>query len=707
MNKLKTRKSAKHLHGNRLSVLNHNIIIMILIVIITMTGCSLVAAVAGITSAVSETNENTNAKTNEGTNAKNQSRSAKTNEGTNAKNQSRSAKTNKNANAKANENVNANKQPGTNSSQTKDPFISAIINGQTDAVKQQLAAGADVNAKYKMGEDVITPLHAAANWGHADIAKMLIGAGADVNAKTKQGATPLHTAAIKGHADIVKVLIDAGADVNAKASGDVTPLYIAASEGHADIVKVLIAAGADINAKNLSELTPLHEASKGHADAVKALLAAGADVNAKEIHGFTPLHFAAVTAHADIVKNLIDAGADISAMSTERYTPIYLALISKEEGDVASSPKYDDVIKELRAVNDKIDFETNNKDFETALNNFRAQIDTCTDIGKPTREIVEEFESRQMLLCGEPLTPSNWETRLEEIDQKCLSEFFTLFPEWKDNYSESNPFHHNLKDEFRSLQDSKYPGYYHLFTNFCGDKLEDYISGKAPKLRLALYQISQKVVIVDTPDAGENKNGYFYRCFANATIPDVLKTIKDIQDPASEIRRNVEKKKRTKAYANEVENAYQDASNRFDGHAGACKAINILSYNESQQLPIIYGYCNGILAAREGSIQTPNPITPEIIMTEDVYDVPKSISSFRSCINGFNIFHDDYVTSKDYFLKRLQKDQDDYSQEASKIRKNKAAYDKKVNECANLCLLKNKPGSNSYYACMSTCMRAL
>ena len=63
----------------------------------------------------------------------------------------------------------------------------AALYGSIKAVKEHLAAGADVNAKEKGG----APLHYAAGTGHKVIAVLLIAEGADVNAKSDSGSTPL------------------------------------------------------------------------------------------------------------------------------------------------------------------------------------------------------------------------------------------------------------------------------------------------------------------------------------------------------------------------------------------------------------------------------------------------------------------------------------------------------------------------------------
>ena len=68
----------------------------------------------------------------------------------------------------------------------------ACKKGDIEAVKQHLAAGADVNAGGVFGT---APLHLTADRGHTEVVELLISKGADVNAKTKDGWTPLHSAA--------------------------------------------------------------------------------------------------------------------------------------------------------------------------------------------------------------------------------------------------------------------------------------------------------------------------------------------------------------------------------------------------------------------------------------------------------------------------------------------------------------------------------
>ena len=134
----------------------------------------------------------------------------------------------------------------------------AADKGNIEAVKQHLAAGADVNVK----DDVeLTPLHWAAQSGRKKIIELLLANGADVNTKVmgpvSTGLTPLHLATSAGKIKIVELLITAGADVRAEYGGGWTSLHRAALKGHKEIVELLITSGADVNARNNDGFTPL------------------------------------------------------------------------------------------------------------------------------------------------------------------------------------------------------------------------------------------------------------------------------------------------------------------------------------------------------------------------------------------------------------------------------------------------------------------
>jgi len=214
--------------------------------------------------------------------------------------------------------------------------------GNDEAVKEFLATGTDVNAKNNGG---FTPLDAATQgnstktvallrkkggksgsedsilvavaMGNIDAVKQHLAAGADVELKCKScGGTALcHTTS----KEVVQLLLAKGANVNAKRNNGETPLHYAATK---EVAELLIANSANKSAKDDSGETHLHHAAKyGRKEVVELLIAKGADVNAKRNNGQTPLHRAAGGGHKEVAELLIDNGADVnSKIEAGQYT---------------------------------------------------------------------------------------------------------------------------------------------------------------------------------------------------------------------------------------------------------------------------------------------------------------------------------------------------------------------------------------------------
>ena len=79
-------------------------------------------------------------------------------------------------------------------------------------------------------------IHVATSAGHIEAVKQHLAAGADVNAKDNNGMAPLHHAALRVHKEIVELLIDKGANVNARNEDGETPLDWAEDET-ADLIR--------------------------------------------------------------------------------------------------------------------------------------------------------------------------------------------------------------------------------------------------------------------------------------------------------------------------------------------------------------------------------------------------------------------------------------------------------------------------------------
>lgn len=100
----------------------------------------------------------------------------------------------------------------------------AAFTGNTEALKQALADGADPNAmNMEFGS---TLLSTTALMGHTAAVTMLLERGADINAKSRDGGTALHAAAFFGHAETAKLLLEKGADTTIKDNQGMTPLDV-------------------------------------------------------------------------------------------------------------------------------------------------------------------------------------------------------------------------------------------------------------------------------------------------------------------------------------------------------------------------------------------------------------------------------------------------------------------------------------------------
>jgi CubicO group peptidase (beta-lactamase class C family) len=89
----------------------------------------------------------------------------------------------------------------------------AALQGNTEAIRQHITAGSDLNEKDQFGS---TPLITATTFGKTEAARALIEAGADIEMRTSDGSTPLHVASFFCRTEIVRALLDNGADKYAR-----------------------------------------------------------------------------------------------------------------------------------------------------------------------------------------------------------------------------------------------------------------------------------------------------------------------------------------------------------------------------------------------------------------------------------------------------------------------------------------------------------
>ena len=127
-------------------------------------------------------------------------------------------------------------QPAKGNPALNEQLWDATRRGDAAAVKDLIAKGADVNAKWRYDQ---TPLFKAAERGNTEIVKILLDAGADVNVRdTFYQATALYWATDKGHTEVVRALVEKGA------TGKEDVLLTGVRGGNVEYVKIVLGKGA-------------------------------------------------------------------------------------------------------------------------------------------------------------------------------------------------------------------------------------------------------------------------------------------------------------------------------------------------------------------------------------------------------------------------------------------------------------------------------
>ena len=204
---------------------------------------------------------------------------------------------------------------------------------------------AGVNRQYNYTELVaywggLAPMHLAARQGETEAVKALLDAGADVNQRgAGDPVTPLMVATMNGHFDLAKILLEHGADPNLAQSNGATPLYAALNCQWSD--KALYPQPRAYEQQHASYL-----------DLMKALMDKGADPNARltrkvwysqydfdqsgvDETGATPFFRAAYAADVDGMKLLLEYGADPNIRTMRTPGRVRTGDVTREVTDVS------------------------------------------------------------------------------------------------------------------------------------------------------------------------------------------------------------------------------------------------------------------------------------------------------------------------------------------------------------------------------------
>ncbi|KAL3069171.1 hypothetical protein niasHT_034401 [Heterodera trifolii] len=146
------------------------------------------------------------------------------------------------------------------------PFWASLLKEQTKLVEIMLENGQNPNEfgtfiRDEKKQNIISPLHFAAQKGNLALCKLLVAKGAKVNqrSKDKRGIVPLHIACGNGHLSIVKFFLEsAGADIESTDSDGDTALFYALLEDKLYVGQYLISKGARTDRTDKNGISPLH-----------------------------------------------------------------------------------------------------------------------------------------------------------------------------------------------------------------------------------------------------------------------------------------------------------------------------------------------------------------------------------------------------------------------------------------------------------------
>lgn len=203
-------------------------------------------------------------------------------------------------------------------------------------IKKFINAGADLNKKTE--SDSRTPLMIACQDGNHDAIRILIEAGADINAQDCRGESALMIACKNEDFRTVSVLINAGANVDLQTDYGNTALMFIANKNCDNILKILLKSNADIEIKNERGRTALIiAASSGYINPVKRLIEAGADVNAQDNAGKTALMYAG---DCDVLNALLNTPIDPHLKDNMNRTALWHAIKNADKNKIEMLHKY-------------------------------------------------------------------------------------------------------------------------------------------------------------------------------------------------------------------------------------------------------------------------------------------------------------------------------------------------------------------------------
>ena len=553
-------------------------------------------------------------------------------------------------------------------------LIKAIEDGQLATVMQYIPSSVNVNS--------IVPDKFAIVYADPKSAEEVTAIETiSPERKSSIGRSFLIIAIVNKHPKIADYLISVGADVNLEDIDGKSPLMYACMIADLALVQKLLSSGANVRARSKKGKTTalLLAAGYSNSDIFNKLIASGADINAKDINGFTVLHYAVEGGNIETVKLILNTGYNVNTKSNEGATALFrVEFVSDESLSLEIARMLIEAGADVNVKDNKgntpLHYWAKNPSLIQLLSASGADVNARNSHGlTPLHKATYQgniSSMRKLIDAGADIyaldkdgnTPHNYAIAKGNNDAVAVL--------YAQNTSDDST---NFK-----LFNKQLNACYHR-----NDTTDEQRREKAKQLTIEYLK----------------KNGY-----ANQTDEKIM---------------------RTKAYADQFEIHYKSVINNnrpTQNEYNACVKLSIQTFSDEKKLPIIYNYCEGSKIAWSGSIggdaHSPDPIPPETILTSNEF-------SFKNCIESFAIYNDDYVTSKEYFLNRLQEDYKRFSKEAEKVRKDIAKAKKKSAEqqaaaakkaqqnyiywnsprgkCESWCNQQYKKNTSMWSSCMDRC----
>lgn len=194
----------------------------------------------------------------------------------------------------------------------------AVRNGDLDAVRRMIQAGADVNIIDRNYHRI--SLHYAANQYNLPMIQLLLEHGADVLKKDLDDRSPLHYVCFRvpEFSDGYKLFLENGANCNAKDVNGNTPFLILFKNKSLQTIKLFLDYGADITTVTKDGQMALHFAAKNHqhVNVLEFVLNQGCDIERGDETDYSALHVAVTSGNSEGCKLLLKRGASVNRRSS-------------------------------------------------------------------------------------------------------------------------------------------------------------------------------------------------------------------------------------------------------------------------------------------------------------------------------------------------------------------------------------------------------